>query len=47
VFPDDGNVLAGCVLCASKKLDGAKEAFWAAINTHPNHIEVRRLSCTL
>ena len=33
-------VCAGCVLCALKRPEEAKEAFFAAIESSPQHVEV-------
>ena len=34
------DVVAGCVLCALKRPEEAKEAFFAAIESSPQHVEV-------
>ena len=34
------DVIAGCVLCALKRPEEAKEAFFAAIESSPQHVEV-------
>lgn len=44
------HVAAGCVLCALKRPEEAKEAFFAAIESSPQHVEVtpeRSLTLTL
>ena len=35
-----GLVCVGCVLCALKRPEEAKEAFFAAIESSPQHVEV-------
>ena len=34
------DMVAGCVLCALKRPEEAKEAFFAAIESSPQHVEV-------